>query len=80
MAKARYTQQFAVVGTEVQGAILKAVAVNSRFAAGDKAPVVRFAVDQLAGLVDGELRQGDTIQDAIDRVTAAMDGVPTSAV
>ena len=80
MAFARYTKQFAVVGTETQGAILKGVGEISTTAAGDKAPVVRFAVDQLAGLVDGELRKGDTVEDAIARVAALMDGDRSATV
>jgi len=38
----------------------------------DKAPVGRFALDLLFDLVDGELREGDTAEAAVNRVIDEM--------
>lgn len=65
--EARFTSQFAVVGTDDQGEIIKRV---SEIVKDDKAPVVRWMVDQVAGLENGELRPGDTVEAAAQRIAA----------
>lgn len=66
----RFTRQFSVVGTEAIGDITDGVAEALK---DDKAPVIRAAVSAFYGLdSDGNLRPGDTIEAAVERVAAQM--------
>jgi hypothetical protein len=73
MAKAKkYTEQFSFVGTKTAYDLQVAVAERAYI---DKAPIVRAGVDRLFGLVDGELREGDTFEAAVQRVVDSMQSV-----
>lgn len=66
---ARYTEQFAVVGTPTHRMLIVAVADRINV---DKAPVVREALDWMFDLDDGELKPGDTVEAAVERIVERM--------
>jgi hypothetical protein len=68
MADARYTEQFAVVGTATQGGAIALLKEDHI----DKSETVRLAVDMLFGFEDGELVEGDTLEAAVERVRAQL--------
>ncbi len=70
MAKvAKYTKQFPFVGTPTHESLILAVGelIND-----NKAPIVRFGLDKIFDLNDGELKPGDTIEAAAKRVAEQM--------
>lgn len=77
MAKAkRFTEQFSLVSTPTHKEIIDVVTEAMKI---DKAPIVRRAMDDLAGTVDGELRPGDTVEAAAKRVILALTPAPATA-
>lgn len=69
MKPARYTEQFPFVGTTTHRSLIEGTTVAIEDA---KAPIMRFALDLLYGLDDGELRPGDTVEAAVQRVANKM--------
>ncbi len=70
MAKvAKYTKQFPFVGTPTHELLIEAVGelIND-----NKAPIVRAGLDLLFDLNDGELKAGDTVEAAAQRVASRM--------
>lgn len=75
--EAKFTSQFAVVGTDDEGECIVALAALMK---DDKAPVVRAAVDLLFGLHGHYLRPGDTVEKAAQRAYEKIRPAPVAAI